>query len=94
MMYGVYMLFDNCSQSYVGAMTLIKNDAVAIRSFKDLLVSDNPNFPYKNMASDINLMKIGEFNVESGDFVSKKELICNLGNLLDEMVKGKVVNGK
>lgn len=80
-----YMLFDTCSQSFVGSMCLIVNDAVAKRSFRDLMNSDERTFPFKRMARDINLMKIGVFNTQSGVFESHVEFICNLENLKEEV---------
>lgn len=82
----VYMLFDNVSQLFIGSPVLLTNDAVAIRSFKELMKDDR--FPYKSMASDINLYRLGQMNTATGELKTEKQQLGNLQQMFDlESVK-------
>lgn len=77
----VYMLFDNVSQLFIGSPTLLVNDAVAIRSFKELMKDDR--FPYKHMAADINLFRLGQLNTATGELITEKQQLGNLQQMYD-----------
>lgn len=57
-MYGMYTIKDSAANEY-GPLITAKNDAVAIRQFKNLM--KNTDFP-----EDFSIFKIGEFNEETG----------------------------
>lgn len=78
----VYMLFDTISQMFIGSLSILINDAVAMRSYCEFI--EKTDNPMKEMVQDINLYKIGQFHTATGEFKAEKKYICNIGSLIIE----------
>jgi hypothetical protein len=80
----VYAIRDDKMREYQSPV-LIVNDAVASRSFGDLLSQDR-NSPMVKHAGDFSLWYLGDFNAESGLFSSKEEphIVCRASDFVIE----------
>ena len=73
-MYGIYGLFDRVRESYTN-ITLDNNDATAKRAFLSAVSQSNE---LMFIAKDLELRKIGEFDIHTGMIIpmAQSSLVC------------------
>lgn len=63
---------------------LMNNDNLAIRGFQTL-VNDHGKSDISMYTADFDLFKLGTFNNETGEIISKVEFLCNGANFVKEV---------
>lgn len=80
----IYAIRDDKMREFQSPV-LIANDAVASRTFGDMLAQDK-NSPMVKHAGDFSLWYLGEFNAETGAFSSIEEthIVCRASDFIIE----------
>ena len=82
----VYVVRDDL-RGYVGPLTQADNDAIAMRDFAVAIQADNGVLGRRR--GDFRLYSVGEFDLESGQFVpSEPRLVCEGLSITGGVVDG------
>lgn len=76
----IYAIKDNIAGT-MGMPFYEKNRAIAIRSITS---SANTNEGIKQIAKDLTLYELGEFNEETGEILSNVEFVINVIDIIKE----------